>query len=66
MSFSTAASLKPQYRKSLEIVSKQLSRRSDSDQIEAMLHACLARVELSRGRAAAAVTSPLPILRAHR
>ena len=54
-----------QYRQSLAIHSKGLSGRLDSEQLEAMLHACLARVELTRGRDAAAVTSLLPILQAH-
>src|SRR5262249_29603143 len=44
---------------------KRLSGRFDNDQLEAMLHACLARVELTRGRDAAAMTSLLPILWAH-
>ena len=54
-----------QYRQSLAILSKRLAGRTDNDQLEAMLHACLARVELSRGRAAAVVTSLLPILETH-
>ena len=54
-----------QYRQSLAILSKRLAGRTDSDQLEAVLHACLARVELTRGRAAAAVTSLLPILQVH-
>ena len=54
-----------QYRQSLAILSKGLAGRHDRDQLEAVLHACLARVELSRGRDAAAVTSLLPILQAH-
>jgi tetratricopeptide (TPR) repeat protein len=53
------------YRQSLAILSKRLAGRSDSDQIEAVLHACLARVELSRGRDAAGVTALLPILQVH-
>jgi tetratricopeptide (TPR) repeat protein len=53
------------YRQSLAIHSKRLSGRVDHDQLEAMLHACLARVDLARGRDAAAMTSLLPILRAH-
>jgi tetratricopeptide (TPR) repeat protein len=54
-----------QYRQSLAIHSKRLSGRLDHEQLEAMLHACLARVELTRGRDADVVTSLLPILRAH-
>ena len=54
-----------QYRQSLAIISKRLAGRKDSDQLEALLHACLARVEMSRGRAADVVTSLLPILRTH-
>jgi serine/threonine protein kinase/tetratricopeptide (TPR) repeat protein len=54
-----------QYRKSLAVFSKRLSGRNDSAQLEAMMHACLARVELTRGHDAAAVTALLPILQAH-
>jgi tetratricopeptide (TPR) repeat protein len=54
-----------EYRQSLAILSKRLAGRNDIDQLEAVLHACLARVELSRGRVEAAVTSLLPILHAH-
>jgi tetratricopeptide (TPR) repeat protein/tRNA A-37 threonylcarbamoyl transferase component Bud32 len=54
-----------QYRQSLAIHSKRLSGRFDHDQLEAMLHACLARVELTRGQAAAAATLLLPILSNH-
>jgi tetratricopeptide (TPR) repeat protein/tRNA A-37 threonylcarbamoyl transferase component Bud32 len=53
------------YRQSLAIHSKRLSGRFDHEQLEAMLHACLARVELARGRDAAVVTSLLPILQTH-
>jgi tetratricopeptide (TPR) repeat protein len=53
------------YRQSLAIHSKRLSGRFDHDQLEAMLHACLARVALTRGRDADVVTSLLPILQTH-
>ncbi len=53
------------YRQSLAILSKGIGGRLDRDQFEAALDAQLARVELTRGRAAAAVESLLPILRAH-
>ncbi len=54
-----------QYRQSLAIHSKGLAQRRDSKQLEAVLHAGLARVELTRGRTAGAVTALLPILEAH-
>ncbi len=54
-----------QYRQSLAILSKRLAGRTDSDQLEAVLHACLARVEMSRGHDDAVVTSLLPILHSH-
>ena len=56
-----------QYRQSLAIHSKRLAglaERPDREQ-EAMLRTCLARVELTRGRDAAAVASLVPILQAH-
>ena len=53
------------YWQSLAILSKRLAGRNDINQLEAVLHACLARVELTRGRTAAAVTALLPILEAH-
>jgi len=55
-----------EYRQSLAILSKRLAGRNDSEQLEAVLQACLARVELSRGRDAAVVTALLPILQVHR
>ena len=54
-----------QYRQSLAIHSKRLAGRIDNDRLEAVLRACLARVELTRGRDAAAVTALLPILQVH-
>jgi tetratricopeptide (TPR) repeat protein/tRNA A-37 threonylcarbamoyl transferase component Bud32 len=53
------------YRQSLAIHSKRLAGRKDIDQLEAVLHACLARVALSRGRGDAVVTALLPILQVH-
>ena len=54
-----------QYRRSLAIQSKGLAGRKDRQGIEAKLHVCLARLELTRGRDADAVKLLLPILDAH-
>jgi serine/threonine protein kinase len=54
-----------QYHRAVAILSKGPAVRLDRDVQVAMFRACLARVELTRGRAAAAVSALLPTLEAH-